>query len=107
MSKSLVSPNMSRLVDSQAVQGFMMNASRENTDIPNIKTNPNSVYISYDLIIPNKNNVYPLTNLNGLANLINAFGLMQPLVVKPDEGGLYKIIGGHRRYYAIKMLIED
>ena len=106
-SKSLVSPNMTRLLDTQAITGFKVNTSRENTDLQNNKSNPNFVYISYDLLIPNKNNVYPITNLNGLANLINAFGLMQPLVVKPIENGSYKIIGGHRRYYAIKMLIEE
>jgi ParB/RepB/Spo0J family partition protein len=44
-------------------------------------------------------------DVNELANNIKQKGLIQPLIVEPSGDG-YIIISGHRRYAAMKMLIE-
>ena len=62
--------------------------------------------VPYDLLDPHQNNAYDLCDIEELADNIEAFGLMDPLLVKPEENGRFLIIGGHRRYLAIKMLVE-
>lgn len=41
--------------------------------------------------------------IDELAASIKAAGLVEPLTVTPEEGGLYRIITGHRRYRAAKL----
>ncbi len=59
-------------------------------------------------IVPNKNQ--PRTNfdeesIRELADSIQAFGLIQPIIVRSlDRGGMYEIISGERRYRAVKLL---
>ncbi len=62
--------------------------------------------VSVDKIKPNENQ--PRTHfddeaLAGLASSIEQFGILQPLVVTPTEGGSYSIIAGERRWRASKL----
>lgn len=41
--------------------------------------------------------------LEGLAQSIKTYGLIQPVTVRPVEGGRYQLISGERRYRAAKM----
>ncbi|MBR4135670.1 MAG: ParB/RepB/Spo0J family partition protein [Bacteroidales bacterium] len=42
-------------------------------------------------------------SLEGLAQSIKTYGLIQPVTVRPVEGGRYQLISGERRYRAAKM----
>jgi hypothetical protein len=46
-------------------------------------------------------------NISELADNIAAKGLLVPLIVEPLDSGGYGIISGHRRYAAIKLLIDQ
>lgn len=64
--------------------------------------------VSVDKLTENEGNVYPVDDIKSLADSIESFGLLQPLLVKRDPGNKkYIIIAGHRRFNAIKYLIEQ
>lgn len=56
-------------------------------------------------LIPSKDNFYSM-DVSDLKPLIRAFGILQPLLIKP-EGGKYKIQAGHRRHKACLELVEE
>lgn len=58
-------------------------------------------YIPYKKIIPSKLNDFPVNDIEELTESLRLFGLLQPLVVKPDVDGTYLLLGGERRYTAI------
>lgn len=58
------------------------------------------------LIEPNEGNFYELSEIETLAEDIERQGLMTALVVS-ENGGRYKLISGHRRLSAVKLLIES
>lgn len=58
-------------------------------------------YIPYEKIIPSKLNDFPVNDIEELTESLRLFGLLQPLVVKPDVDGTYLLLGGERRYTAI------
>jgi len=63
--------------------------------------------IHYKNLFPHEENHYSLHYIDELADSIQDVGLLQDLVVKPAGAGIYKIIVGHRRHLAIKMLVEE
>ena len=63
--------------------------------------------IDIDLIEPNKNNFYEISEIEALADDIERQGLMTALVVLEQNGGKYELISGHRRLVALKSLIAD
>ena len=63
--------------------------------------------IDIDLIDPNKNNFYEMSEIEALADDIERQGLMTALVVSEQNGGKYELISGHRRLVALKSLIAD
>ena len=78
--------------------------------VPNVGTGREQIeYIAIDKIIPDPDNFYDLSGLDGLAENISLLGLQQPLRVRPVPGddGKLMIISGHRRHAALKMLIEQ
>lgn len=78
--------------------------------VPNVGTGREQIeYIAIDKIVPDPDNFYDLSGLDGLAENISLLGLQQPLRVRPVPGddGKLMIISGHRRHAAIKMLIEQ
>ncbi|CAI3572023.1 ParB/RepB/Spo0J family partition protein [Clostridium neonatale] len=62
----------------------------------------------YDLI-PSTENFYSVDEegINELKNSIEVFGLQQNLVVKKVENDKFEIIAGHRRYLALRKLVEE
>ena len=71
-------------------------------------------FINIDNLIPNEKNFYELSNIRELADNIREFGLNQNLEVLEIEDGTmdienkkYRLIGGHRRLEALKMLVAE
>lgn len=64
--------------------------------------------VPFEDILPNERNHYTIEQIEALALSIADIGLRQPLEVKPeDENGKFVLIGGERRYTAIKMLLDQ
>lgn len=63
-------------------------------------------FIPFSSITPNPRNEMSMSGIDELASQIKISGLDQPLVVYQKEDGNYMILTGHRRYTAIKTLIE-
>lgn len=63
--------------------------------------------IHYSKLIPNPKNTYSITGIDDLADSIEDSGLLQNLVVKPEGQDQYMIISGHRRWNAIKKIVEE
>ena len=69
------------------------------------KSDFNYKNIDIDLLVQNEKNQYGLRDIEELAEGIKELGLLQALLVEPiEDTGKYKIIAGHRRYAAIKLL---
>ena len=62
--------------------------------------------LDIELIEPNEDNFYELSEIETLAEDIERQGLMTALVVS-ENGGRYKLISGHRRLSAVKLLTES
>lgn len=68
----------------------------------------NMQMIDFSEIKLNKDNFYSLSEIELLADDIERQGLKHNLVVSKDSGGSgYWLISGHRRYSAVKLLIEQ
>lgn len=66
------------------------------------------IYVSPDLVIPNPKNKYEVTNIDELADNIAVYGLLQPLLVKgPFPDKTYMLLGGERRWTAIKKVMAE
>lgn len=63
--------------------------------------------IDIDDIIPNDKNVLSTDDIDELAESIHKDGLLNPLKVYKNEGGTYELFGGHRRYLALKKLVDE
>lgn len=57
-------------------------------------------------LIPSEENFYHTEKIEELKQLIKAFGVLQPLLIKP-EGDKYKIIAGHCRRLACMELVAE
>jgi ParB family chromosome partitioning protein len=77
--------------------------------IPEIKESIDSkdiTKIDITKIYPNESQprkVFDSEKISLLSESIKNYGVLQPIVVKPDENGKYMIIAGERRYRASKM----
>lgn len=66
------------------------------------------IYVSPDLVVPNPKNKYEVTNIDELADNIAVYGLLQPLLVKgPFPNKTYMLLGGERRWTAIKKVMAE
>lgn len=84
----------------------------EKAEILENKENFDIRFIEISKIVPNPYNekVYELSGIESLAENIKEFGLNQNLEVNEvEENGekIYRLIGGHRRFKAIQLLIEQ
>lgn len=75
-------------------------------DVSKLDTEEQIVKIDLDLIDPDPDNFYLLTDLDELAANIETIGLQQPLRVRPGNDGRFVIVSGHRRRAAC-MMIRD
>jgi ParB family chromosome partitioning protein len=87
---------------------LLNNSSEENKKsekIARFKT----IQINVNDLIPSGENFYSTDEeeLKSLKDSIEIFGVQQNLVVKRVDGGKYEIIAGHRRYLALKKLVEE
>lgn len=65
------------------------------------------IYISPESIVPNPKNKYEIENIDELADNIAVYGVLQPLLVKgPLHDKTYMLLGGERRWTAVKKVIE-
>lgn len=66
-------------------------------------------YIDIDLIDPDPDNFYELSDIDGLAANIELVGLQQPLRVRenPFDSSRYIVVSGHRRREALKLLVGE
>lgn len=62
--------------------------------------------INFEDLIPN-DNPYPIVDLDELIENIKLHGLDTSLLVQETDNRKYVIIGGHRRYHAIKSILES
>ena len=61
--------------------------------------------ISLALLDPNKRNFYPpVKEFDALVESIQANGLIEPLTVVPSDSGRYRLISGHNRLKALRLL---
>lgn len=68
-------------------------------------TNSGITQIKMSLIEPNKNQPrksFDKEKIEALANSIKENGLIQPIIITPSKGGMYKIVAGERRWRAGK-----
>lgn len=77
--------------------------------IPDIKEsidNKDITQIEISKVYPNESQprkIFDTEKISVLSESIKNYGVLQPIVVKPDENGKYMIIAGERRYRASKM----
>lgn len=64
-------------------------------------------HISVHHLEPSQDNFYSTEQIEELKASIAAFGIKQNLIVKPIEGGKYRVIAGHRRRLAVMSLVEE
>ena len=64
-------------------------------------------YLPIDLIDPDPDNFYSIEGINELADSIATVGLIDPIRVRPAEGGRYTVTSGHRRRAALLLLIDS
>ncbi len=82
--------------------GMDMKAASADSFLDNIKM------VDFSEIKLNKENFYEISDIELLADDIERQGLKHNLVVCKDSGGAgYWLISGHRRYSAIKLLVEQ
>ena len=59
------------------------------------------IYLPIDIIDPDPENFYELSNVQELASSIAQVGLLDPIRVRPGQKGRYIVVSGHRRRAAI------
>lgn len=67
------------------------------------------VYVHIDDILDDPRNVYRIDEIEELAASIELVGLQQPLNLRPDDelASKYRIISGHRRKAAHRLLVDE
>lgn len=67
----------------------------------------NILKIDIDDIYPNEMNIMSTDDIDELAESIKKDGLINPLKVYKNNDGSYELLGGHRRWMAIKKLVDE
>ena len=65
-----------------------------------------NVTLKIDQIVENEHNVYELVDIEKLESSIIELGLLTPILTKPLTDDKFLLVAGHRRFTAIKNLIE-
>lgn len=78
-------------------------------DVPKLDTEQEQItYLSLDQLVSDDNNFYALHGIPELADNISVVGLQQPIRVREDkDSGAYRIVSGHRRTAALRVLFEE
>lgn len=67
----------------------------------------NILKIDIDDIYPNEMNIMSTEDIDELAGSIKKDGLINPLKVYKNNDGSYELLGGHRRWLAIKKIVDE
>ncbi|ULG71939.1 nucleoid occlusion protein [Macrococcus brunensis] len=79
---------------------------RDKEDMAGERAEGNVIKIAIERIVPNRyqpRQVFDEEKIQELADSIKAYGLLQPIVVRPIEEEMYEIIAGERRFRALKL----
>lgn len=78
-------------------------------DVPKLDTEQEQItYLPLGQLVSDGNNFYALQGIQELADNISVVGLQQPIRVREDEdSGAYRIVSGHRRTAALRVLFEE
>ncbi|MFC6118436.1 nucleoid occlusion protein [Macrococcoides bohemicum] len=82
---------------------FGLKDKEEDVDVQ--RQNGNVVTVPVERIVPNRyqpRQIFDEEKIKELAESIRSYGLLQPIVVRPIEEGMYEIIAGERRFRALK-----
>ena len=96
--------------DRGATQEFVQTGSiaddKEELERNGTVTEGETVYIDMDKLRPNSNNMYSMSQIEKLGDLIKlSRGILQNIIVLPaDEEGVYTITTGERRWRAARLL---
>ncbi|WP_414042051.1 nucleoid occlusion protein [Macrococcus sp. EM39E] len=74
-------------------------------DVEVQRQNGNVVSVPVERIVPNRyqpRQIFDEEKIKELAESIQSYGLLQPIVVRPIEEDMYEIIAGERRFRALK-----
>lgn len=63
--------------------------------------------IDIDHIVPAKENFYSVDDIENIKQSIELLGIEQNLIVERIDRENYKLVAGHRRYFASKALVEE
>ena len=67
-----------------------------------------TVMIDYKDIIPNPKNQEEISDIDELAeSIISTGGILHNVLVLPKKNGKYMLLGGERRWTAVKMIVEE
>lgn len=89
---------------------LLNNNSREvnKSEEEEMKTlNFNIKNIDVDHIVPAKENFYSVDDIENIKQSIELLGIEQNLIVERIDRDNYKLVAGHRRYFASKALVEE
>ena len=93
--------NLTQLLNSNSRE---VNKSEEDE----MKTlNFNIKNIDVDHIVPAKENFYSVDDIENIKQSIELLGIEQNLIVERIDRENYKLVAGHRRYFASKVLVEE
>ena len=99
--KRKVAFNLTQLLNSNSRE---VNKSEEEE----MKTlNFNIKNIDIDHIVPAKENFYSVDDIENIKQSIELLGIEQNLIVERIDRDNYKLVAGHRRYFASKALVEE
>lgn len=99
--KRKVAFNLTQLLNSNSRE---VNKSEEEE----MKTlNFNIKNIDIDHIVPAKENFYSVDDIENIKQSIELLGIEQNLIVERIDRDNYKLVAGHRRYFASKALAEE
>lgn len=85
----------------------LTNKDEEMTGATEDERNNHVESIQIEKIVPNRyqpRQVFDPSKINELAESIQEHGLLQPIVVRPIEEGMYEIIAGERRFRAMSSI---
>lgn len=95
-------------VHSGGLMAYLNSRTQEQAAAVNVVNSDQDVITHIDVhdLVRNERNFYGIRDVEELASLIAASGVVEPLTVTPLEGGKYRIIAGERRASATLLRLQ-